>query len=49
MAHALRSQAALADGIYWTRLLDLGVALMANVGLWALIVSAPDSLGSLLA
>ena len=47
MAHALKSKAAPADTINWSRTLDLGIALMANFGIWALIVSAPGALRQL--
>ena len=46
MAHALKSRA-VDQPINWSRALDLAIALTANFGIWALIVSAPGALRQL--
>jgi hypothetical protein len=47
MAHALKARALPAQGINWTRALDLAIALTANFGVWTLIVTAPGVFGQL--
>lgn len=47
MAHALRSKAVAVEPINWSRALDIAILLMANFGIWTLIVSAPAVLSQL--
>ncbi len=46
MAHALKTRAGAAEGVYWPRVLDLAVALTANFAIWTLILELPSVLRS---
>lgn len=45
MGHALKARSA--SGIYWPRVLDLGMALTTNFAIWALLLELPNVLRQL--